>query len=175
MINEHDMTKSMLGKMRSIKLIKEVVDTENTMGSTETTNQPTETPNTIVILKNGGEQSVENSIFTLWKTDKQTFMDRVSSDVSFTDFEITPKSGSNEGDVKMSGKLNAYDIGFTMNKNASLGLLITTAIEGAQSSKVKLDDTVIKTLNSLNNYYQIWYKDWSEKLENENFKNAQNV
>ena len=102
-------------------------------------------------------------------------MDRVSSDVSFTDFEITPKSGSNEGDVKMSGKLNAYDIGFTMNKNASLGLLITTAIEGAQSSKVKLDDTVIKTLNSLNNYYQIWYKDWSEKLENENFKNAQNV
>jgi len=178
MINEHDMTKSMLDTMRSIKLIKESVGTENMMEPTETVSEPTEpavAPKEIIIVKNGEEQAVEGSISGFWKADKESFMQTVSSDVSFTSFSITPKEGASEGDVKMTGKLNAYDIGFSMNKNASLGLVITTAPEGAQSSDVKLDDDVMKTLSSLYKYYQNWYKDWSTKLNTENFTNVRNA
>jgi len=178
MINEHDMTKSMLDTMRSVKLIKEAIDTENSMESIETLGEPNEqnaAPREIIIVKNGEEQSVEGSISGYWKADKDSFMQTVSSDVSFTSFSITPKEGASEGDVKMTGVLNAYDIGFSMNKNASLGLVITTSPEGAQSSDVKLDDGVMKTLNSLHKYYQNWYKDWSTKLNTENFTNVRNA
>jgi len=175
MINEHEITKSMLDTMR---LIKESVNTENTIGSTENTGESTESttaPREILILKNGEEQPVEGSISGFWKSDKESFMQTVSSDVSFTSFSITPKEGANEGDVKMTGTLDAYDIGFSMNKNASLGLVITTSPEGAQSSDVKLDEGVMKTLTSLYKYYQNWYKDWSTKLNTENFTNVRNA
>jgi hypothetical protein len=179
MINEHDKTKSMLDTMRSIRLIKESVDTETTMEPTEnmgvSNTEQTPAPKEILIVKNGEEQPVEGSISGFWKADKESFMQTVSSDVSITSFSITPKEGASEGDVKMTGILNAYDIGFSMNKNVSLGLVITTAPEGSQSSDVKLDDDVMKTLNSLQKYYQNWYKDWSTKLNTENFTNVRNA
>jgi hypothetical protein len=53
MINEHEITKSMLDTMR---LIKESVNTENTIGSTENTGESTESttaPREILILKKG--------------------------------------------------------------------------------------------------------------------------
>ena len=171
MINEHDKTKSMIDMMRSIRLIKESVETDVVSNETETVEAPKE----IIIVNNGEEQPVEGSISGYWKADKESFMQTVSSDVSFTSFSITPKEGASEGDVKMTGILNAYDIGFSMNKNASLGLVITTAPEGAQSSDVKLDEGVMKTLTSLYKYYQNWYKDWSTKLNTENFTNVRNA
>jgi hypothetical protein len=171
MINEHDMTKSMLDTMRSVKLVREAVEP----------NQPEQPMNgesgsqEIAIVKNGEEQNVEGSVSGFWKADKESFMQTVSSDVRFTSFSITPKSGQNEGDVKMTGILDAYDIGFSMNKNASLGLVITTAPEGSQSSNIKLDENVMKTLSALYKYYQNWYKDWSTKLNTENFTNVRNA
>ena len=176
MINEHDMTKSMIDKMRSVKLVREVVEPnqpEQNMGSNNEPNQAP--PKEIIILKNGQEQDVEGSISGFWKADKESFMETVSSDVRFTSFSITPKDGGNEGDVKMTGILDAYDIGFSMNKNASLGLVITTAPEGSQSSDIKLDDDVMKTLSALYKYYQNWYKDWSTQLNTENFTNVRNA
>jgi hypothetical protein len=178
MINEHDMTKSMLDTMRSIKLIKESVEPQMNGEQPGLNNEPTESVETakeIIILKNGEEQPVDGSVSGFWRADKESFMQTVSSDVSFTSFSITPKIGAADGDVKMTGVLNAYDIGFAMNKNASLGLLITTAMEGSQSSEVKLDDDVMKTLTSLYKYYQNWYKDWSTKLNTENFTNVRNA
>jgi hypothetical protein len=168
MINEHDITKSMLNKIRLIKENSEP-QINNEDGVTENST------NEIVILKDGQEQSVEGSVSGYWSSDKESFMQTVSSDVSFISFSITPKSGVNEGDVKMSGILNAYDIGFTMNKNASLGLQITTVPENSQSTSVKIDENVMKTLNSLYKYYQNWYKDWSTKLNTENFTNVTNA
>lgn len=178
MINEHDMTKSMIDTMRSIKLVREFVEPNQQMNQGDNTNQPNnEEPaaKEIVILNNGEEQNVEASIAGFWKADKQSFMETVSSDVRFTSFSITPKLGASEGDVKMTGILDAYDIGFSMNKNVSLGLVITTAPEGSQSSNVKLDDDVMKTLSALYKYYQNWYKDWSTKLNTENFTNVRNA
>ena len=87
MINEHDKTKSMLDTMRSIKLIKEYVETDGISNETETVEAPRE----IIILNNGEEQQVEGSISGYWKGDKESFMQTVSSDVSFTSFSITPK------------------------------------------------------------------------------------
>lgn len=183
MINEHDKTKSMIDTMRSIKLIREDVGMNPRMGeptveepTMET--EPTEEPKSaqeIIILKDGEEmRGVEGSISGFWGTDKESFLQNVTSDVTFISYSITPKVGASEGDVKMTGTLTAYDIGFSMNKNASLGLRITTAPEGAQSSDVKLDNDVMKTLQKLNNYYGNWYKDWSTKLNTENFTNANN-
>ena len=176
MINEHDMTKSMLDTMRSIKLVREAVE-PNQPNQPEQPMAMDSEPETgeIVILKNGEEQNVEGSVSGFWKADKESFMQTVSSDVRFTSFSITPKSGANEGDVKMTGILDAYDIGFSMNKNASLGLVITTAPEGSQSSNIKLDENVMKTLSALYKYYQNWYKDWSTKLNTENFTNVRNA
>jgi hypothetical protein len=179
MINEHDMTKSMIDKMRSINLVREFVEPNqqgmNQTDGSEQQNAEQPAPKEIVILSNGEEQPVEGSIAGFWKADKESFMQTVSSDVRFTSFSITPKSGGGEGDVKMTGILDAYDIGFSMNKNASLGLVITTAPEGAQSSDIKLDDDVMKTLSALYKYYQNWYKDWSTKLNTENFTNVRNA
>lgn len=173
MINEHDMTKSMIDTMRSVKLVRESVEPNQAEQSMSMNNE--QSPQEIIILKNGEEQNVEGSISGFWKSDKESFMQTVSSDVRFTSFSITPKSGANEGDVKMTGILDAYDIGFSMNKNASLGLVITTAPEGAQSSDIKLDENVMKTLSALYKYYQNWYKDWSTKLNTENFTNVRNA
>ncbi len=173
MINEHDMTKSMIDTMRSVKLVRESVEPNQAEQSMGMNNE--QAPQEIIILKNGEEQNVEGSISGFWKSDKESFMQTVSSDVRFTSFSITPKSGANEGDVKMTGILDAYDIGFSMNKNASLGLVITTAPEGAQSSDIKLDENVMKTLSALYKYYQNWYKDWSTKLNTENFTNVRNA
>lgn len=175
MINEHDMTKSMIDKMRSVKLIREMVEPNQPQQDMVSNNESGQSaPQEIIIVKNGEEQNVEGSISGFWKADKESFMETVSSDVRFTSFTITPKSNSNEGDVKMTGILDAYDIGFSMNKNVSLGLVITTAPEGSQSSDVKLDDDVMKTLSALYKYYQNWYKDWSTKLNTENFTNVRN-
>ena len=174
MINEYDMTKSMLDTMRSIKLVREVVEPNQPNQPEQPMDAESKTEE-IIILKNGEEQNVEGSVSGFWKADKESFMQTVSSDVRFTSFSITPKSGANEGDVKMTGILDAYDIGFSMNKNASLGLVITTAPEGSQSSNVKLDENVMKTLSALYKYYQNWYKDWSTKLNTENFTNVRNA
>jgi hypothetical protein len=167
------MTKSMIDTMRSVKLVRESVEPNQAEQSMGMNNE--QSPQEIIILKNGEEQNVEGSISGFWKADKESFMQTVSSDVRFTSFSITPKSGANEGDVKMTGILDAYDIGFSMNKNASLGLVITTAPEGAQSSDIKLDENVMKTLSALYKYYQNWYKDWSTKLNTENFTNVRNA
>lgn len=176
MINEYDMTKSMLDTMRSIKLVREVVEPNQPNQPEQPMAMDAESKTEeIIILKNGEEQNVEGSVSGFWKADKESFMQTVSSDVRFTSFSITPKSGANEGDVKMTGILDAYDIGFSMNKNASLGLVITTAPEGSQSSNVKLDENVMKTLSALYKYYQNWYKDWSTKLNTENFTNVRNA
>jgi hypothetical protein len=170
------MTKSMIDKMRSVKLVREMVEPNQPGQNMGSNNEPNQAPpKEIIILKNGQEQDVEGSISGFWKTDKESFMETVSSDVRFTSFSITPKDGGNEGDVKMTGILDAYDIGFSMNKNASLGLVITTAPEGSQSSDIKLDDDVMKTLSALYKYYQNWYKDWSTKLNTENFTNVRNA
>ena len=169
MINEHDKTKSMIDTIR--RMVKESVDTTQMGQNIENKPEPQE----IIIVSNGEEQNVEGSISGFWKADKESFMQTVSSDVRFTSFSITPKTDGSEGDVKMTGILDAYDIGFSMNKNASLGLIITTAPEGSQSSDVKLDDNVMKTLSALYKYYQNWYKDWSTKLNTENFTNVRNA
>jgi hypothetical protein len=176
MINEHDMTKSMIDKMRSINLVREFVEPNqqgmNQTDDSEQQNAEQPAPKEIVILSNGKETGVEASIAGFWEADKETFMQTVSPDVSFTSFSITPKEGASEGNVKMTGILNAYDIGFSMNKDTSLGLVITTAPKDSKSSDVKLDEKVMKGLSALYNYYQNWYKDWSTKLNTENFTNV---
>jgi hypothetical protein len=101
--------------------------------------------------------------------------------VSFTSFSITPKSNGNEGDVKLTGVLNDFGIGFSMNKKQDLGLRITTSPsttsqpgvtgEGLSSTDVKLTPELIAMLNRLNGYYENWYKEWATKLNTENFGN----
>jgi hypothetical protein len=57
-----------------------------------------------------------------------------------------------------------------MNKRQDYGLTITTAPTNTTSlTDVKLNSDLINLLTKLNGYYDNWYKDWSEKLNTENF------
>jgi hypothetical protein len=84
MINEHDMTKSMIDTMRSVKLVRESVEPNQAEQSMGMNNE--QAPQEIIILKNGEEQNVEGSISGFWKSDKESFMQTVSYGVRFTSF-----------------------------------------------------------------------------------------
>lgn len=183
MINEHDMTKSMIDKVRSIMILK-----ENETGVPTTNNQEPENVEIreISFLDDSGnlKSDVPENMRVYWdgtESEKKKFMDGVSPNVSFTSFSITPKSNGNEGDVKLTGVLNDFGIGFSMNKRQDLGLRITTSPaktnqpgvtgEGFSPTDVKLTPELIGMLNRLNGYYENWYKEWATKLNTENFGN----
>lgn len=181
MINEHDITKSMINKLRSI----------NTLNENESTNNDTENTNKSEIREisfldgNGNlKNDVPPNMRVYWdgtESEKKKFMDGVSPNVSFTSFSITPKSGGDEGDVKLTGVLNDFGIGFSMNKKQDFGLRITTTPQttgqqgvtgqGLSTSDVKVTPELINMLNRLNGYYGNWYKEWATKLNTENFTN----
>ena len=180
------MTKSMIDTMRS-KLIREFTTQPQTDGL-ESPNQTEETPKIkeIDFLDNNGnlKSDVPENMKVYWEgteSEKKKFMDGVSPDVTFTSFSVTPKSGGDEGNVKLTGVLNNVGIGFSMNKKQNIGLMITTAPprtnqagvsgEGLSASDVKLTPELIGLLNKLNGYYENWYKEWATKLNTENFGN----
>ena len=169
MINEHDITKSMINRIR---LIREDISQETTPEEREAETKP---EREIQFLDGNGNlnQNVPENMRVYWEgteSEKRKFMSGVSPDVTFTQFSITPKSGMNEGDVKLSGILNKYGVGFIMNKRQDYGLTITTAPTNTTSlTDVKLNSDLINLLTKLNGYYDNWYKDWSEKLNTENF------
>jgi hypothetical protein len=185
MINEHDMTKSMLDKMRST-LLREVNNPSETMGEPQS-NDTASAPKEIVFIDGNGNlnSDLPANMKVYWdgtESEKKKFMDGVSPNVTFTSFSITPKDGGDEGDVKLSGVLNDFGIGFVMNKKQNLGLRITTTPpkvsqpgvsgEGLSSGDVKLTPELIGLLNKLNGYYENWYKEWATKLNTENFGNV---
>jgi hypothetical protein len=169
MINEHDITKSMINRIR---LIREDISQETTPKEREAETKP---EREIQFLDGNGNlnQNIPENMRVYWEgteSEKRKFMSGVSPDVTFTQFSITPKSGMNEGDVKLSGILNKYGVGFIMNKRQDYGLTITTAPTNTTSlTDVKLNSDLINLLTKLNGYYDNWYKDWSEKLNTENF------
>jgi hypothetical protein len=169
MINEHDITKSMINRIR---LIREDISQETTPKEREAETKP---ELEIQFLDGNGNlnQNIPENMRVYWEgteSEKRKFMSGVSPDVTFTQFSITPKSGMNEGDVKLSGILNKYGVGFIMNKRQDYGLTITTAPTNTTSlTDVKLNSDLINLLTKLNGYYDNWYKDWSEKLNTENF------
>jgi hypothetical protein len=181
MINEHDMTKSMIDKVRSIMILK-----ENETGMVNNQEPENVEIREILFLDDSGnlKSDVPENMRVYWdgtESEKKKFMDGVSPNVSFTSFSITPKSNGNEGDVKLTGVLNDFGIGFSMNKKQDLGLRITTSPAatnqpgvtggGLSSADVKLTPEVIVMLNKLNGYYENWYKEWAAKLNTENFGN----
>lgn len=191
MINEHDMTKSMIDKMKSTLLREFVNQPQNQDSSyTETdveTNEPKTEIKEINFLDNNGNlrPDVPENMKVYWdgtESEKKKFMDGVTPDVTFTSFSITPKAGGDEGDVKITGVLNNVGIGFSMNKKQNVGLMITTAPaktsqsgvsgQGLSTSDVKLTPELIGLLNKLNGYYENWYKEWATKLNTENFGNV---
>lgn len=190
MINEHDMTKSMIDKMKST-LLREFVNQPKNQdpGYTETdveTSEPKTEIKEISFLDDNGNlrSDVPENMKVYWEgteSEKKKFMDGVTPDVTFTSFSITPKVGGDEGDVKITGVLNNVGIGFSMNKKQNIGLMITTAPtktsqdgvsgQGLSASDVKLTPELIGLLNKLNGYYENWYKEWATKLNTENFGN----
>ena len=136
MINEHDMTKSMIDKMKST-LLREFVNQPKNQdpGYTETdveTSEPKTEIKEISFLDDNGNlrSDVPENMKVYWEgteSEKKKFMDGVTPDVTFTSFSITPKVGGDEGDVKITGVLNNVGIGFSMNKKQNIGLMITTA------------------------------------------------
>lgn len=191
MINEHDMTKSMIDKMKST-LLREFVNQPQGQNpeyseSDVETNEPETKIKEINFLDGNGNlnSDVPENMKVYWEgteSEKKKFMDGVSPDVTFTSFVITPKAGGDEGNVKLTGVLNNVSIGFSMNKKQDLGLMITTAPakttqpgvsgQGLSSTDVKLTPELIGLLNKLNGYYENWYKEWATKLNTENFGNA---
>jgi hypothetical protein len=181
MINEHDMTKSMIDKVRSIIRENEVTGVEpnqevNNGGIKE-----------ISFLDDSGnlKSDVPSNMRVYWdgtESEKKKFMDGVSPNVSFSSFSITPKSDGGEGDVKLNGVLNDFGIRFTMNKKQDMGLRISTTApttnqdgvsgQALASTDVKLTPELISMLTKLNGYYQNWYKEWATRLNTENFGNV---
>ena len=185
------MTKSMIDKMKST-LLREFVNQPQSQdpGYSETdveTNEPETEIKEINFLDDNGnlKSDVPENMKVYWEgteSEKKKFMDGVSPDVTFTSFSITPKSGGDEGDVKLTGVLNNVGMGFSMNKKQNTGLMITTAPaktsqpgvsgQGLSSTDVKLTPELIGLLNKLNGYYENWYKEWATKLNTENFGNV---
>jgi hypothetical protein len=165
MINEHDITKSMLGRIRTI--INENVEAPMQQGVEA---QPTEEPQQteqikdIQVLKDGNVVSDKPGMAAYWDGEKDKFMQTVTPDVNFADFIISPKTTSYEGNVLLSGRLNKFDVEFKMNKDESVGLTVT------MNDKI-LNDDLMTLLGKLKGYYTGWQKDWSEKLNSNEFKN----
>lgn len=170
MINEHDITKSMINRIR---LIRE--DVSNQMNSELSAPEEAKPEKEVEFLDDKGNlnPNIPDNMMLYWEgpeSEQEKFIEMISPDVTFTQFSITPKSGMNEGDVKLSGVLNKYNIGFTMNKRQDYGLTITTAPKNTTSSTdVKLNSDLIGLLTKLNGYYENWYGDWAKKLNTENF------
>lgn len=166
MINEHDMTKSMIDKIRTI--IRE--NTQPQMQQSEPQQnvqmqpQQTEEIKDIQVVKDGKVVSDKPGMSAYWDTEKTKFMQTVTTDVNFYDFIISPKTTTYEGNVLLSGKLNKFDIEFKMNKDESVGLDISM-------SDQNLNDDLNNLLKTLKGYYTGWQKDWSEKLNSDEFKN----
>ena len=90
MINEHDITKSMIDTMRTI--IKENVETPEQLG-TQLDQQTEESPKPIVFLSGGKTLPVKSGMETYWDEDKKKFLELVGPEtngVTFIDFTITP-------------------------------------------------------------------------------------
>jgi hypothetical protein len=161
MINEHDMTKSMLGRIRTI-----IIENETTIQPQVPTEEIEQTQNIeeIQILKDGNIVSDKPGMTTYWDEEKTKFMQTVTPDINFANFTITPKTPSYEGNVLVSGRLNAFDVDFKMNKDETTGLIISM-------DNSKLNDDLMGLLSKLNGYYTGWQKEWSEKLNSNEFKN----
>jgi hypothetical protein len=181
MINEHDITKLILDKIRSSKLLREFEE------PTQPEDEKVETQKIkeISFIDSNGDLSpnIPENMKSYWdgdQSEKRKFMDGVSPNVSFSNFTITPKTSSFEGDVSLIGTLNDFGIGFSMNKKQDLGLRITTtppqstpdtADQDILAGNVKVTPELIKLITKLNGYYQNWYKEWATKLNTENFGN----
>ena len=191
MINEHDMTKSMIDTMRAIRMnenqVEAVTPATEVPQQQTTDNSQTQEIKEISFLDDSGnlKNDIPANMRVYWdgtESEKEKFMSGVSPNVSFTNFTITPKTPGNEGDVKISGVLNDFNIGFTMNKKQDLGLRISTSPtttsqpgvtgEALSTNDVKVTPELISLLNKLNGYYENWYKEWATKLNTENFGNA---
>jgi hypothetical protein len=181
MVNEHDMTKTMIDKVRAIIRENEGMNQQQDQTMVDTKIKE------ISFLDDAGnlKNDIPSNMRVYWDgndSEKKKFMDGVSPNVTFTSFSITPKTSGDEGDVKLNGVLNDFGIGFTMNKKQDMGLRITTTPsksnqpgvsgEALSSTDVKLTPDLINMLTKLNGYYQNWYKEWATKLNTENFSNT---
>ena len=147
------MTKAMISTMRTI--IKEEQEGEQTqMGNNI---------EEIKILENGNIVSDKPGMTQYWDEEKTKFLQSITNGVTFKDFIITPKTNTFEGNVILSGKLDGYDANFTMNKDQTAGLRITT-------NDTQLNDDFMELLKKLKGYYDNWQKEWANKLQTENFK-----
>ena len=165
MINEHDITKSMIDKIRTIIRENTQVPMQQNVEAQPTEEpQQTEEIKDIQIVKNGNVATDKPGMSAYWDTEKTKFMQTVTFDVNFYDFIISPKTTTYEGNVLLSGRLNKFDVEFKMNKDESVGLDITM-------SDQNLNDELNKLLGTLKGYYTGWQKDWSEKLNSDEFKN----
>ena len=165
MINEHDITKSMIDKIRTIIRENTQVPMQQNVEAQPTEEpQQTEEIKDIQIVKDGTVVTDKPGMSAYWDTEKTKFMQTVTFDVNFYDFIISPKTTTYEGNVLLSGRLNKFDVEFKMNKDESVGLDITM-------SDQNLNDELNKLLGTLKGYYTGWQKDWSEKLNSDEFKN----
>lgn len=142
------MTKSMIDKMRTI--IRE----EEQIG---------DNIQEIQILKGGNVVNEKPGMTTYWDEEKNKFLQNVTNDVTFSDFIITPKTNTFEGNVLLSGKLDGPDVNFIMNKDQTTGLRLS-------ANDTQLNDDFMELLKKLKGYYDNWQKDWANKLNTENFK-----
>jgi hypothetical protein len=149
MINEHDITKSMLDTLRSKNLITE----NEEIGETKE----------LVLFSSGKEvTNGDPSLSGFWDTEKETFMDQVTPSVTFESFVITPKSENNDGNVSLKFKLTDSDIFFDMNSAKQLGLVMN-------ANTAEVDDTTFNQISKVFKYYTNWTTDWQKKLNTENF------
>jgi hypothetical protein len=161
LINEYDMTKSMLNTIRS--LIKENENSNPEISDNEIGDINNSQSREIIVVKDG--QKENDKLFDYYEKDTNELLGLIP-DITFYNYSIIPKEGVKSGDVLFSGKLNAYGIDFTMNKEDSLGLRISSTMP------VRLDDNLMTTLKTLNSFYQNWQKEWAIELNKENFTNV---
>ena len=161
MINEHDLTKKMLNTIRNnANMLRENEDLTTPPEKPEPITQ--ESGREIYVVKDGKKEN--ESLLSYFNEDSNEFMSRIP-DVTFYNYLITPREGTNPGDIMMSGKLNATGIEFTMNKEDSLGLRIKTPID------IRLNNDVMETFKKLIGFFENWQKEWAIKLNEENFSN----
>ena len=136
-INEHDMTKRMMDKLRqpNLQLITETEEGDDTISPT-----------------NGDPVYTE---------EVKKIMDAVDPRVQISKFKIYP----NARDVQFEGRLDS-GINFFMSTKAMKLRMSITNDEG-QPMTIFVDTELIRTIQKLNGYYENWVREWAAKLNTE--------
>ena len=150
MINEHDITKKMIGTIRFGGLIKEADEELDSEESSKS--KPSDEGKDVIT------PAQNDSVYT---DELKKISDTVDPRIQVTKFKIYTK----DRDVQFEGRLDS-GINFFMSTKA-MKLSISITDDQGKAAVIFLDNELISTIQKLNGYYENWTREWAKKLNTE--------